>query len=204
MSKELTKQSYNNERKTKGIILFDVNWGRRWGCADFENAQLIGFTFDRKPYKSSNEAKSDLIIGRNPSLFSKPTFLGYALMIEPGEYALSSYGIKFARSVSDIGVWGASRNVLIRNGEAVGGSFKVSAGEMIFIGNFFLDCIKEPKLWRYYTKSENFDFHLRQFKNKYPYIDTDSVIYRLFETKTLGQSYKFNKNKIKGDRGIKK
>ena len=70
------------------------------------------------------------------------------------------------------------------------GTFRVGAGEIVYIGNFFLDCYKAPQLWRYYTEGmDNFKTHVAQYKHKYPFIAGEHVVYRLFETDTLGRPY---------------
>jgi hypothetical protein len=190
-SAEATAEAFAKSRNTKGIVLLDVNWGRRWSCGGFENAELRGLAFDRAPVaKSSNDTPADLILVQPPNLASRQVFDSYALLVEPGQYALASFSIKVARSVSDIAYWVAERSDLLKNGEALGGTFKVAAGETVYIGNFFLDCFQRPQLWRYYTEGvENFTAHLAQYKQKYPFLDVDHVTYRLFETTSLGHPY---------------
>src|SRR5262245_22259743 len=115
-------------------------WGRRWNCGGFENAEPRSFSFDRIPG------------------------------------TLSAFNIKVARSVSDVGSWLAKRSELLKDGRPQGGSFKVAAGEIVCIGNFFLDCHQRSNLWRYYTEgSENFQVHVAQFKQKYLFL----ALYRL-------------------------
>jgi hypothetical protein len=190
-SSELTAASYANGRNTKGIVLLDVNWGRRWSCGGYENAELRGLSFDRMPpLKSSDDVAADLTLQEPASLTSRPIFISYALLVEPGEYALSGFNIKVARSVSDVGYWVAKRSDLLKDGKILGGNFKVGEGETVYIGNFFLDCHQRPQPWRYYTEgADNFKLHLAQYKKKYPFLDTGRVKYRLFETSSLGRSY---------------
>jgi hypothetical protein len=178
----------------KGVVLLDVNWGRRWNCGGFENAELRGIAFDRLPTsKSSDDAPADLTLVQPPNLASRPAFDSYAIVVDPGEYVLSGFSIKVARSVSDVAYWVAKRSELLEGGKIVGGSFKVSARETVYIGNFWLDCFQRPQLWRYYTEGvENFHTHLAQYKNKYPYIDIEHVTYRLFDTDALGRPYTLN------------
>lgn len=191
---ELTATSYENDRSRKGIVLLDVNWGRRWNCGGYENAELRALSFDRiPPLKSNDDMPADLALQKPANLISKPVFNSYALLVEPGEYALSGFRIKFARSVSDVGYWVAKRSDLLKDGEMLGGSFKVGLGETVYIGNFFLDCHQQPQLWRYYTEGEdNFTEHLSEYKKKYPFLNTDYVKYRLFDTSSLGHSYELH------------
>jgi hypothetical protein len=190
-SVEATARTYKQERSSKGVVLLDINWGRRWNCADYENAELRMLAFDQVPLsKSSDEEPPDLILAQGPSLFSEPTFKSYALLVSPGEYALTAFDIKVARSVADISHWGAKRTELWREGKAAGGTFKVAPGETVYIGNFFLDCYKQPQPWRYYTEGEkNFSKHLHEYKHKYPFLDVANVSYRLFDTNSIGNPY---------------
>ena len=190
-SSEATAESVAQYRAAKGVVLLDVNWGRRWRCGSFENAELRRLSFDRLPLtKSSDDAAADLTLEEAPSLFTRETFINYALIVEPGDYVLTGFDIKVARSVSDIAHWVAKRSELWKDGKALGGTFKVAAGETVYIGNFFLDCYKQPQPWRYYTEgAANFKVHLTQYKEKYPFLSTDNVAYRLFDTTSLGRPY---------------
>jgi len=126
----------------------------------------------------------------HPTLYRILSTSNYAVLVEPGEYALSGFIIKVASSRSNIDNWIAKRSELFKDGKALGGSFRVSARETVYIGNFFLDCDPAPQLWRYYTGgADHFKSHLAEFKEKYPFLSTDGVRYRLFETSTLGQIY---------------
>jgi hypothetical protein len=187
---EVTSDSYAS-RGSKGVVLLDANWGRRWKCGGFENAELRSLSFDRIPStKSSDDAPPDLTLEQPSSLFARPIFINYALLIEPGKYVLSGFKIKVARSVSDVGYWIAKRSDLTKEGTAQGGTFTIDAGETVYIGNFYLDCFQYPQPWRYYTEGvENFAKHLAQYKEKYPFLNLDRVAYRLFETTKLGEPY---------------
>jgi hypothetical protein len=190
-SSEATEKSFARDGVAKGVVLLDVNWGRRWGCGSYENAELRGLAFDRLPSKRTAEDEAaDLTLVQGASLLTKPTFISYAAIVDPGQYALSGFDIKIARSASDISHWVAKRSELLKDGKALGGAFKVAAGETVYIGNFFLDCHQGPQLWRYYTEgTAAFRQHLQQYKREYPFLDVDAVIYRLFETTTLGTPY---------------
>jgi hypothetical protein len=187
---EVTADSYAN-RGAKGVVLLDANWGRRWNCAGYENAELRSLSFDRiPPLKTSDETAPDLSLEQPSSLLARPTFINYALLVEPGKYLMSGFKIKMARSVSDVAYWIAKRSDLIKDGDAQAGAFVINAGETVYIGNFYLDCYQYPQPWRYYTEgSDNFKKHLAQYKEKYPFLDLDHVTYRLFETTKLGEPY---------------
>jgi hypothetical protein len=190
-SSEVTEKSFARYRLSKGVVLLDVNWGRRWSCGGYENAELRGLAFDRLPSSRTAEGEAaDLTLVQGASLLTKPTFVSYAALVDPGEYALSGFDIEIARSASDISHWVAKRSELLKDGKALGGTFKVAAGETVYIGNFFLDCHQGPLLWRYYTEgTAAFRQHLQQYKREYPFLDVDAVVYRLFETTTLGTPY---------------
>jgi hypothetical protein len=190
-SSEATAASFSESGTTKGIVLLDVNWGRRWRCGSYENAELRGLSFDRLPsIKSSDDAAADLKLEESSGLFTRSEFLTYAVIIEPGEYVLTGFNIKVAGSASNIVYRVARRSQLWKDGKALGGTFKVAPGEAVYIGNFGLDCKEDPQLWRYYTEGAgNFKTHLGQYKKKYPFLDVDSVVYRLFDTRVLGRPY---------------
>jgi hypothetical protein len=174
-----------------GVVLLDVNWGRRWKCAGYENAELRQLSFDRvPPPKASDDATADVTLEQPSSLFARPVFTPYALLLEPGTYALSSFQMKVARSVSEIALWGAKRSEMFKDGVPQGGSFDVGPGEVVYIGNFWLDCFQAPQPWRYYTQgAEGFKQHLAQYADKYPFLKLEGARYRLFETTRLGRPY---------------
>lgn len=187
---EATPEAYLAS-SSMGVVLLDVNWGRRWNCGGFENAELRRLSFDRvPPLKSGDEAPADFALEQPSSLLATPTFSNYALIVEPGQYVLSGFEMKVARSVSNVLIWTAKRNELIKNGTPQGGSFTVGAGEVVYIGNFWLDCFGSPQPWRYYTENaEDFKKHVAQYKDKYPFLRLDQVSYRLFDTTRLGRPF---------------
>jgi hypothetical protein len=191
VSLEATEKAFKESRATKGVVLLDVNWGRQWQCGAFENAELRGLSFDRLPLsKTTDEEPADLVLAQAPSLLTKPKFLNYAILLEPGEYVLTGVDIKVARSVSEVSHAILKRSQLWKEEKAVGGTFKVAAGETVYIGNFFLDCYQEPQPWRYYTEGKRaFKSHLKEYKRAYSFLDTDAVVYRLFETTSMGRPY---------------
>lgn len=187
---KLTRSSFNSAAGSKGVVLLAVRWDRRWGCADYENAQLRVIGFDRLPSSKSDQNRPDILLDDAPRLMTKPEFDNYALLVDPGEYGLSGFMIKVAKSTTAVDYISAERSNLYKDGKPVGGSFVVAAGEVVYIGNFYLDCYKSPTLWRYYSEGRTgFEKHMAEFKHEYPYLDTTKTIYRLFETKSFGNHY---------------
>jgi len=187
----ITKENYTQTRKTNGVVLLDINWGRRWGCGDHENAQIISLAFDKLPAQTLiNEAEPTLVVHSPSRLMVDPVFLNYAFSLEPGEYALSAFSIKVADSATKVGFLTAQRSELYKDGKPVGGSFTVKPGESVFVGNFYLDCANVPTLWRYYPEGRaNFDSQVEEYKNSFSFLDLGDVKYRLFKTKVFGQDY---------------
>jgi hypothetical protein len=190
ISREATVDDYTKFRDTKGVVILAVDWGRQWGCASSQNAEILSMGFDRLPPNgNANDQPSEIFLDGPPRLTKTRGYVDYALFLEPGEYALSSFDIKVALSSSDIRHFLAGRKNLIQEGQAKAGSFQVGAGETIYIGHFFLDCLQQPMLWRYYADGrEAFHKHMSRVKQKYPFVDTDKAIYRLFKT-PLGLPY---------------
>jgi hypothetical protein len=186
----LTAEAYEKDRAAKGVVLFAVRWDRRWKCGDFENAQLRLIGFDRLPSQKTEEEKPDLVVDDAPLIMTKPVFDSYAFLVEPGEYALSGLQIKVARSVSDVGQFKAPRSAFLKDGKSKGGTFSVGAGEIIYIGHFYLDCYQQPILWRYYAEGrDGFDEYLGVVKKNQPFLDITNAQYRLFKTTVFGRDY---------------
>jgi len=190
-AREVTKKTYQAGIAANAVVVFDVNWGRRWNCGGYENAELMKLEFDRiaGPPKAA-DSKADFIVDGPSRLTRTLRFLTYAFILPPGEYALSGISIKVARSVSDVGYLNAKRSDLIKDGKPEGGTFTVAAGEIVFIGNFFLDCQTGPMLWRYYPESkEDFRKQVAEYRAKYPFLEADKFRYRLFKSKFFGSDY---------------
>jgi hypothetical protein len=172
---EVTAQSYGNDQ-TKGLVVLSAIWGRTWKCAQFENGQLRSFGFDRL----SSHTKADNVV---PEVFleDSPPYdnrrpINYVLALEPGEYGLATFGIGRAR--------------LFEGSKPIGGTFHVSAGELVYIGHFGLDCYKEPTIWRYYPEGrDGFESYKEVIKKQYPFLDMDNMQFRLFKTTVLGRDY---------------
>ncbi len=190
VASEATAETYTKSGTTKGLVILAINWGRRWNCAGYENAELMSIGFDRLPIKGSADTPPEVFLDGPPRLTKKPVFENYALLLEPGEYALTSFDVKAARSVRDVGHFVGKRAQLVENSKPKAGSFHVKAGEIVYIGNFFLDCHEQPMIWRYYTEGrDGFASHMAEVKQRYPFIEPDKVTYRLFRTSTIGRDY---------------
>jgi hypothetical protein len=191
---EATPDAYRLARESKGVVLMAVDWSRVWGFCGAENVQLRTFAFDRMPVeKRGDDEAADLVIKAPSSLLAGPgTITHYALLLEPGEYALTSSELKVARSVGGVDNYRVGRNQAMQDGKPVAGSFTVAAGETVYVGHFGLDCVeREPTLWRYYIigKAGFKNYLATRVTPKYPFLDTESIQYRLFKTSTIGNDY---------------
>ena len=181
----LSAENYEKEGKSKAVVVLHVNWGRQWRCAGSENAQLQAIEFSKM---SGGEA---LVSLKTPSkLSARNAFVPYVLLIEPGEYAISAFDVKVARSVSDVGHLKGGNDNLFKDGKPIGGSFSAAAGEVVYVGHFGLDCAKEPIPWRYYVEGrEEFDAYVTGFRKEFPFLENKPVEFRLFSTEIFGQAY---------------
>ena len=180
---KLSKKTYDADQS---VILLNVNWGRAWGCAGMDNAQLLALNFMKLP------------IGTGPTLdFSAPSklrakreFVPLAVVMPPGEYALAGFEVLVARSKSDTGRIRATPMDLLRKEKQQGGSFTVESGEVVYIGHFGLDCVKEPIPWRYYVQDRaEFERYVAAFRNTFPFMIDKPVQFRLFETTEFGTHF---------------
>ena len=134
----ITKAQYTMNSNKMGTVLLAVNWNRYWGCGGFENAELRSIGFDLMPKKyDNNEQAPDFVLNGSAG---GPDFIVYSSMLEPGTYAISRVKIKVAQSMSNIGYLTLDRSTLFKSNTPVGGEFNVSAGEVVYIGHFGLDC----------------------------------------------------------------
>jgi hypothetical protein len=186
---EVSARSYGNDQ-TKGLVALSAIWGRTWKCAQFENGQLRSFGFDRLP----SQTKADNVV---PEVFleDSPPYdnrhpINYVLALEPGEYGLAMFGIKVASSVTDVKILSVGRARLFEGSKPIGGTFHVSAGELVYIGHFGLDCYKEPTIWRYYPEGrDGFESYKEVIKKQYPFLNVEKMQFRLFKTTVLGRDY---------------
>ena len=192
---EATAESYAKQRSTKGVVLLGVNWGRTWACGAYQNAELRIFAFDLMPTtKESNEEGADIVLHTGPNLLRRQEYIGYALLVEPGEYALAGFAIKVMpdKLVSDTAqYWVAGRSDLAKYGAYRGGHFNIAAGETVYLGHFDIKCTAAgPKLWRVRAKpGEDFDAYLADLRKKYPFLDLKQTKYRLLQTTEFGHLY---------------
>ena len=121
-----------------GVLIIQVNWGRTWKCGQFENAQLQALTFTKSPIDTPESVSLDLETPSKLSVDNK--FLPYAFVIQPGEYVLTAFDVKVARSATDVTHITGSKDNLIKDGKPVGGTFTVNPGEIVYVGHFGLDC----------------------------------------------------------------
>jgi len=186
---EVTAESYGND-KAKGLVVLSAIWGRTWKCAQFENGQLRSFGFDRLPGRTTAEDASPDVLVEGSPFYAERQPVNYVLALEPGEYGLATFSIKVASSVTDVKIASVGRARLFEGRKAIGGTFHVNAGELVYIGHFGLDCYKEPTIWRYYPEGrEGFDGYKKVIKTQYPFLDVDNMQFRLFETTVLGRDY---------------
>jgi hypothetical protein len=191
-SEPFSAKIYALSKETKAVVLISVNWSRNWGCSGYRNAQIKSIAFDKIPNeKTTDDIAADIVLNDAPLIFTKQEFDNYAFIVEPGIYALSSFDIKVAESLTSIGGFKTPRSLLLQDGKALGGTFNVEAGEIVYIGHFFLDCaLKQPVIWRYYTNGQDaFDDYIRKIKNEFPALDADHVKFKLFETTEFGRPY---------------
>jgi hypothetical protein len=171
-----------------GVLVIQVNWGRTWKCGRYENAQLEALTFSKTP--ADSPAPVSIALETPSKLFVDNKFLPYAFVIQPGEYLLSAFDVKVARSVKDVGHFKGAEDSLIVGGKPVGGTFTVGPGEIVYVGHFGLDCGQEPFLWRYYLESrEEFEKYVQGFREKFPFVNQLPVQYRLFSTQPFGHPF---------------
>lgn len=186
-----TLSAYEAAAGKKGVVLVSANWSRRWRCAAFENAQLQSLGFDRagapKPTPSD---KPDISLEDSSWLPAKPGFVNIALLVEPGEYLLTAYKLKAVKSLSQVGFFSGDRASLVVDGKSKAGSFTVSAGEVVYIGHFALDCAQAPMPWRYYPEErQDFEKYLEKIQSEFPGLPTKDAKFRLFETSIMGNSF---------------
>jgi len=188
LAAEPVNLSADTYKSDLGVLIIQVNWGRTWKCGQFENAQLQALTFTKSPTETSEPVTLDL---ETPSkLFVDNQYLPYAFVIQPGEYVLTAFDVKVARSASDVAHIKGSKDNLIKEGKPVGGTFTVNPGEIVYVGHFGLDCGAEPFLWRNYIDGQDdFEKYIWGFRQKFPFVKQVPVQYRLFSTQLFGYPF---------------
>ena len=184
---KLTKSSYEKSGSNNAVVIYGANWGRQWGCSKFDNAQLLSLSFSRINSVSRALDEQELLLNSGLKLSAKNISQPYAIIVSPGEYALTGFDIKVSNSSKEVGHIRGTHENLFENEKPVGGTFTVNAGEIVYIGDFGLDCLNEPIFWRFYIQKEDFKRYVDQFKKEYKFLADRSVIYRLFQTEKFGQ-----------------
>ncbi|UTW09190.1 hypothetical protein [Pseudomonas benzenivorans] len=188
----LTERAYAEARATMGVVLLGVSWGRAWGYCGFENVQLRSLGFDHMPVRKHGDSPSADIELEGPGLTAKPISQDYALLLAPGEYALTAFHIKAAKSVNDVGAFQARRSQLLENGAPLAGSFTVAANEVVYVGHFAPECpqVGQPTIWRYYLRdAAALEEYLAKVKGAHPYLDVGAARFRLFKTSSIGEAF---------------
>lgn len=172
----------------KAIVFLFVNWGRAWRCGSFENAQLQYIAFAGTPLSDSTDRKIDL--SPRSTLLSKDEWTRYAYVVAPGEYALAAFDLKVAASISDVRHLRMRPSDLSKDGKPTGGTFKAGAGEIVYIGNFWVDCTTpNPIPWRYFSVRNEFSADVSRFRKDYPFTENVPVHYRLLATEMIGEMH---------------
>jgi hypothetical protein len=185
---KIPAEEFSRIKQDKGVVLLAVNWNRRWNCGGYQNAQLRGIGFDRLPSTPrGDDAPADLTIAEAPLILTTPGFDTYVFIVDPGDWAMSEFEVKVAKSMADVRIREAHRSQLIKDGKAEAGSFDVHAGEAVYIGHFYLDCYKQPIPWRFYSDGpDEFKKYLASIAGKFPLLSTDTVQYRPLTTIDFG------------------
>ena len=186
----LSEETFRESGSSKGTVILQVNWGRYWKCGPYENAQLQRLAFRRLGENAESPSGKDWELSPSSTLLVKPSFEPYVVLLEPGQYALSGFRFKVAVSRSDVKVADVDSSKLIVDGKAVGGSFALAAGEVVYIGHFGVDCNGEPTPWRFYIdENQEFARYVDGFRKRFPFTKDVAVTYRLFKTEHFGQPY---------------
>ncbi|MFT5397097.1 MAG: tetratricopeptide (TPR) repeat protein [Gammaproteobacteria bacterium] len=185
---KLKKSDYKKHSDSKSVVLLEVSWARKWNCAGYENAQLTKLLFEN--ISSGNAADKDyeeIRLKTTSRLFANPDFKIYGFLVNPGTYAFTGWSIRASRSMTEGGTISATRDHLVDGSDYHGGTFEVTAGEVIFIGNFFIDCLVSPIPWRFFPVGEEFvNEQFDTYKSKFKFIDNKTIIFRLLETQNFG------------------
>ncbi len=187
---ELSESAYKEHQANSALLIVQINWGRKWGCGEYENAQIHKLSFNQSSTNGQFDSNNSIIFETPSRLFVKDEFVPYAYIVEPGQYALVEYDIKVARSTADVGHLLAKKGDLFKNGNAVGGTFTATKGKATYIGHFGLDCYQQPIPWRYHINGRvEFEKYVEGFRKRFPFVRNVPVSFKLFSTSILGQPY---------------
>lgn len=188
---KLDKDSYLKNSDTLGLVLLEVNWGTRWRCGGYDNAQLKRLIFSPYSDGAIQRNRPELVVRAPSGRYCDDGYTPLALLVEPGAYALSEFKIQTSRSIGDLGHMVATEENLFRDGKPTGGTFWIRAGEIVYIGHFSLECKNRVCPQRTYLENrEAFEQYVADFRGAFPYTASKPVEYRLFDTKMLGQPFK--------------
>jgi len=193
-AEKLKSREYAKHKDTLGVVILDVNWGRRWDCGGYDNAQLINLTFELIPTATdrSRDKYSSVVLKTPSRLFVDSEYRSYGFMVRPGQYALIEFDIKVALSMGDTAHISAMKNELIEDGKYHGGTFTVGAGEVVYVGHFFLDCLQSPIPWRYYSeRGDAFAEYVADRHRQFRFLDDAKIAFRLFNTTNFGVDHLF-------------
>ena len=116
-----------------------------------------------------------------------PTFRNYGFILEPGTYGFTEWRIRAAESLQRVGNITATRNDLVDGTEFLGGTFNVNPGEVIYIGNFWIDCYDSPIPWRFFSEhGPDFETHLEEYLSEFKFLKSSEIQYRLLDTELYG------------------
>ena len=176
---------YQREKAAMGVVLLSVNWNPRTKCSGFDSARLQSLSFDQVPTVRDDAVPGDLVIDD-----SQPGTADYAFLAPPGAYALSGYDVHVVKSARDSGGFRAPRSRLLKDGFASDGGFDVRAGEIVYIGEFSIDCRRQPVPWRSFPDGPaEFQEYLARIKARFPTLETGKAQFRPMSTKQFGPAY---------------
>ena len=183
----LSARAFERAVPDRGVVIFKVNWGRKWGCAHLDNAQLTRLTFSKLPVDGSSPM---LEVKPLSKLFVKDNYTPYAYIAETGTYALVGFDVLAAKTQWNVGHIVGTKAELFESDSPKGGTFTVGPNEVVYIGHFALDCNQEAIPWRYYIDSQDaFDSLVAGFRKAFPFAASLPVKYRLFDTSMFGQAF---------------
>jgi tetratricopeptide (TPR) repeat protein len=182
----MSVKEYLQQKDAMGIVLLSVNWSQRANCSGFESAQLLGLSFDQVPTVRGDEEPGDLVID-DPQPGGSAD---YAFLAPPGAYALSSFDIKVVKSERDSGGFRALRSRLLKDGFSQDGGFDVRAGEIVYVGDFSIECSRQPVPWRSFPEGPaEFQEYLGRIKSKFPALELGKAQFRPMATRQFGAFY---------------
>jgi uncharacterized protein len=178
-------EAFQRLKAVTGIVLLSVNWNGRTNCGGFAEARLLSLSFDRMPDARGDDAPGDLVVD-DP----RPGTVDYAFVVPPGGYALSGYDVRVAKSAGDSGGFRAARSKLVKDGLPLGGGFEVRAGEIVYVGDFSLECRDQPMPWRSFPEGPaEFQEYLGRVKSRFPSLETGRAQFRPMVTSKFGRFY---------------